>query len=777
MIDAITFLDHLRRCAVEGETALVVRQKPKLENGEMQYHKDGAIKCTWPASMPDKYNAKGAWYINTGSFIIDRFKDGNISASADNCEYVLFLILDDIGTKSKAPPLEPTWKMETSPGNYQWGYVFSEQPTKGDYSAAIKAIAAAGYTDSGAINPVRNVRLPGSTNIKPGKEGVASKLVEFHKEREFTLEQICEALGVTPDEADTSTFRPVHLDDDGQDEVQAWLDEQGLVLERPNSSGWMGVVCPNHVEHSDGNPMGRYQPLTRSYCCYHEHCDDWTTARFLDWVAEQGGPRVQGGLREDLLVAVMKPALDKLTVLREEKRAKGEKDLFTRASEAAEALAAVERRALDRLEMGDLHMHFCYILADNSYFNLDSRREYPRSGFDAVFRHLPTKSRHGGDKKPRCTASIFFDEGRKDAKSDVLSGVTYAPGDGTLLAREGEVFGNKWVDGRVRGKKGDIRPWMAHFESLVPNPLERNHMLNYMAYKVQHPEHKINHAMLIAGPPGVGKDTLMAPFFHAVCGPYLRNFFVADSKMFESQFGYGYESEILVINELRPDQSKDKRALENTLKPVIAAPPEYLTVNRKGVHPYQAINRLSVIAFSNFRDAIALPSDDRRWFVVWCEGKHMSDADGAAMWAWYRDGGFDAIAHYLWERDVSAFNPGARPPMTEAKQLMIVQSRSGGEEYLIELIEGRVGEFERGFVMGPFNRLLDRLQGMAPMSSKLWAGLLHHAMMECGWLDLGMVSTPESSSKKRIYAAPEIAERMTKADIRRAAEAPKGNAA
>ena len=59
-----------------------------------------------------------AWYGNTASFILDRFKDGRVSASAACCDYVLVMMLDDIGTKSKTPPLAPTWIIETSEGNY-----------------------------------------------------------------------------------------------------------------------------------------------------------------------------------------------------------------------------------------------------------------------------------------------------------------------------------------------------------------------------------------------------------------------------------------------------------------------------------------------------------------------------------------------------------------------------------------------------------------------------------------------------------------------------------
>ena len=249
-------LDFLTKLAPEGETFLVVRQKPQLKDGQYQFHADGAIKATWPAMLPDaKIKPDWAIYGNTASFIVDRFKDGHVSASAVNCEYVLVMVLDDVGTKAKVPPIEPTWKMETSPGSFQWGYVFSEQPTKGEYTAAIKAIADAGYTDPGAINAVRNFRLPGSVNLKPGRDNFASVLVEFHPERDFTLPQICAALDVTPGDV-AEAFRPIRISDDGTDDVMVWLSEQSLLLSKPNQEGWAGVICPNSAQHTDDSVLG-----------------------------------------------------------------------------------------------------------------------------------------------------------------------------------------------------------------------------------------------------------------------------------------------------------------------------------------------------------------------------------------------------------------------------------------------------------------------------------------------------------------------------------------
>ena len=214
------FLDFITGLAPVGETMLFVRQKPQMRGGEMQFHADGAVKATWPSYLPSHGVRVGeAWYGNTASFILDRFEDGRVSASSANCEYVAVMVLDDIGTKSKTPPLPPTWIMETSAGNYQYGYAFSEQPPKNDFAAAIKAIAAAGFTDPGACNPVRNFRLPGSVNLKPDKGQWCSILTEFHPEREYTLADICAALEVVPGPAESGGIRPIRMADDGADDV------------------------------------------------------------------------------------------------------------------------------------------------------------------------------------------------------------------------------------------------------------------------------------------------------------------------------------------------------------------------------------------------------------------------------------------------------------------------------------------------------------------------------------------------------------------------------
>jgi hypothetical protein len=763
MTTTAEFIEWLAALAPEGETALIVRQTPRRgEGGEVLLHPDGAVKATWPAFLPTRrVKADEAWFGNTASFVIDRFIEGKPSASAANCEYVLAMMLDDIGTKSKEPPLAPTWIMETSPGNYQWGYAFGEQPTKAEYAAAIEAIAEAGYTDPGACNPVRNFRLPGSVNLKPNAGAFAARLVEFDRKREYSLAEICAALGVTPKPVSSSGPKPVRLADDGADDVAAWLSSRGLVLSRPNPQGWMGVVCPNAASHTDGNPEGRYLPSGRSFCCLHSHCVDLDSAWFLEWVAEQGGPKHTPGLRDELLQQAMLQTIGRLTPPPE------------MAAEAAQALAEVERREVGRVEKAGWWDRFAYLVADDAYFDLEERRQLSRGNFNAIFRHISCRSIHG--KNPKIEASVCYDEHRQAKGGRVLQGVTYAAGESVLVSRSGDVYGNRWRDARpvaAPAPDADVGRWLAHAEALIPDAAERAHVLDVMAYKLQNPRVKVNHGILHGGTPGAGKDTLWAPFFWAVGKA---NVSLVRNEEITSQWGYAYESEVLVLNELRQTEARDRRALENTLKPILAAPPETIPIQRKGLHPYDALNRLLVVAFTNERAAISLPSDDRRWFVTWSGGEPMAKDAAAALWAWYAAGGYEAIAGWLLARDVSAFQPGAAPMMTEAKAIMLQAGLSGSEAWIVEQATYRLGPFARGVVGGPWQGLCDTLQALAPGHLKIVVPALFHGLREAGWIDMGRVYSVDHPTKRHAYRAPDWT--GSKSDARRLLELPSPSSA
>ena len=747
------FIEFVTSLAPEGETVLFVQQKTKA----------------WIPQLPTApRRAGGAWYVSSGSFILDRMT-GGLSASTANCTHVTFIAVDDVGTKSKVPPLEPTWKIESSPGNFQWAWVLSEQVPVAVAGAAERAFAAAGYTDAGAINAVRNWRIPGSINLKEGRNRFASVLTEFHPERDFTVEQVCAALGVTPDPADTATARPVTLDDDGTDDVLAWLSEAGHLTARGNAAGWWGVVCPNAEAHTTGEIEGRYMPVNRAYTCLHAHCAEWNSARFLSWVAEQGGPAHSTGLREELLATVMATTLAKITP----------GDLFSTGTEAGALIAAVARKEIGRVEKGGWYERFAYLLSDEAYFDMQERAHVPRGVFNALFRHIPCYSIHtdAKGKSRRVEASVCYDENRQAMGAPALAGVTYSPGDDVLVTRDGDVFGNMWRDARPsvsRSLAADISLWLDHCAALIPEKSDREHIFDVMACKLQQPRTKVNHAILIAGYQGSGKDTFWAPFLWAVCGQG-RNLGELNNNTINSQWGYAYESEIIMLHELRESEARDRRALANHLKPIIAAPPAVILVNKKSQHPYNVVNRCLVLASSNDRVPIVLDTQDRRWFCVWSDLPRMDPPErGQRMWRWFESGGgYEAIAAWLYRRDVSAFNPAAAPPVTEYKLSLIANGQSPAESILCEMIRGREGPFEQGVITAPFHVLCADLTlraGLAP-GQRIPAAALHHALLECQWLDCGRVTSAELPTRRHVYCAPELIH-ATKSELRRLVEVP-----
>ena len=285
------------------------------------------------------------------------------------------------------------------------------------------------------------------------------------------------------------------------------------------------------------------------------------------------------------------------------------------------------------------------------------------------------------------------------------------------------------------------------------------------------PGRKCNHAILHGGLPGSGKDALYAPFLWSIGGPTLANVAEARAEEVAGSWGYSLESEVIVLNELRQKVDGDRRALENALKPIIAAPPELLLVNKKMAHPYYVTNRLQVLAFSNERAAITIPANDRRWFVIWSDAGPMPSDDAANLWAWYQLGGFDHVAAWLSARDLSKFNPGATPPMTDAKLAMVDLGLTGGEAAIADMARERVGPFARGVVASPWSNVIGELcRGTA---KPIGREMLFAALEAAGWRDVGRITSREHSAPKHCYCAPELMQ-MPHSQLRNLAEGPPG---
>lgn len=221
--------------------------------------------------------------------------------------------------------------------------------------------------------------------------------------------------------------------------------------------------------------------------------------------------------------------------------------------------------------------------------------------------------------------------------------------------------------------------WLAHVKRLYPDPAEHEHFLDWAAHMLQRPDEKCNHAIVLAGQQGIGKDSMVLPLRHGV-GAWNTSEIGPDDV--QSQFNAYVKSVLIVINEVRPHHEDFRAtAFYNALKPLLAAPPEQLTLNEKYTKPIAVKNVCRVILTTNDPMAMHIPDADRRMFVMTSklpsprlnrevfEENYFLD-----LYQYFRRGGLDAAVLWLMKRDLSKWDPAKPPPSTVGKEAIQVAS-------------------------------------------------------------------------------------------------------
>lgn len=240
----------------------------------------------------------------------------------------------------------------------------------------------------------------------------------------------------------------------------------------------------------------------------------------------------------------------------------------------------------------------------------------------------------------------------------------------------------------------DAGPWVEHVRRLFPDVVEHEHFFNVCAHMVQRPEVKCNTAVVMSGSQGIGKDAALFPVKLAIGHWNSRN--IDPDELF-SPYRPWLETLMLIIDEVRP-HSEDFRATTfyNTLKPLIAAPPDTLPLNDKYVKMRHVINVMRVFITTNDWLALFIPENDRRMFIMnsplpgrWHEAADPQYFD--RYWRWLeQEGGAAGVARWLAERDLSAFDPKAAPPRTQTWS-EISQSWDDTEHDPVSLVLEEIG--------------------------------------------------------------------------------------
>ena len=254
-------------------------------------------------------------YVNTAAFWPEA--NGTVRARQANFAALLAIVLDDVGTKvprDRLVSIDPSWEIETSPGNAQVGFILTQPITDVQEATRFQAaFVAAGLSDEGATGAVRWVRQPVAINGKPKHKNQSGqkwscKLKIWNQSKRFTAEELLTKLGLTmaaesaqksagfgagggpviaqkADLSDTDVYSPKAV----ENPVIAALNSGGL-YKRLISTGKHDISCPWVGEHTDALDTGAvyFEPSKQhpmgGFHCQHSHGGDYHISELLEFL-------------------------------------------------------------------------------------------------------------------------------------------------------------------------------------------------------------------------------------------------------------------------------------------------------------------------------------------------------------------------------------------------------------------------------------------------------------------------------------------------------------
>jgi hypothetical protein len=125
------------------------------------------------------------------------------------------------------------------------------------------------------------------------------------------------------------------------------------------------------------------------------------------------------------------------------------------------------------------------------------------------------------------------------------------------------------------GDASKAGPWVEHVHKVYPE--NADHIIYWFAHRRQKPQDKINHALLLGGLPGIGKDTLLEGVKQAV-GPW--NFSEISPKQMLGRFNGFLKSTVMRISEARDLGDISRYEFYDAMKAYLRRPTCFASMRR-----------------------------------------------------------------------------------------------------------------------------------------------------------------------------------------------------
>jgi hypothetical protein len=408
---------------------------------------------------------------------------------------------------------------------------------------------------------------------------------------------------------------------------------------------------------------------------------------------------------------------------------------------------------------------FYAVAPDHKCLHRATRKLWLNAAVDARVDWVPRLDASGQPVLHKKTGKVLLDPPSSWlARHRSVEGLTWLPGadevirdkvaiDCGFVPTPGAAIYNIYTPpNEIWGDAAKAGPWIEHVRRLFPDAAE--HILGWMAHRIQRPGIKPNFGILLIGSPKIGKDTILVPLREGV-GPW--NYKDVSLNQMTGPFNDYLCSVVLRISEARDsgDGTKgrvDRYTLHDHLKPILASPPETHRINRKHVQEFAGFNVVGVVITTNHQDALYLPEDDRRLLVANspCKTDEVSAAFFDRFYRWYCGGGIGHVIAFLRQYDLAQFNGYAAPPKTAGFWNMVAADQGTEHGELLDAIDalGKEARDKAARKKGepikddaPFERpealtlgdLISKAPGADWMTDRRQSRAMPHHLRRCGY--------------------------------------------
>lgn len=343
-----------------------------------------------------------------------------------------------------------------------------------------------------------------------------------------------------------------------------------------------------------------------------------------------------------------------------------------------------------------------YDVSDDRFLHVERKITCTKQGFDAMYdrQAMTKKDILDGKASPSQSASQLA---LTLYRIPTVDGRRYMPGRDAIFHEPDGTFANTYPEHEIPAKPEKVLPRdtrniervKKHISHLLSDEKEQRLLLDWLSWVVQNPGKHVNYAVLLQGVEGDGKS-FFAELMRTVMGVSNVTMLNAHSVVNSDFTDWAYGQCLCCVEEVRITGTKgrDKWQAINKIKPFITN--NIIEIHPKGKPVANVTNTSSYMLFSNYKDALPLDDNSRRYLVLFSKWQRkedilaFKDTNPSYYIRLYGALGESPGALRQWLLDHEqheSFNPLGDAPETRHLKVMVRKSKPEFIQVLDDIIE------------------------------------------------------------------------------------------